>query len=142
VSDAIHTTPEVSGAGAPAADPEAGSVTFAADRVATATDGERDDRRRRPRPWRWAALFVGAYTILGVAWAGSNPPSAAPDEPDHLIKAIGMGRLDIGDDYDEPLPEDPILVRRNLSITRLVDVPADLVPIHYPVLRVPARRHC
>jgi hypothetical protein len=81
--------------------------------------------------WRWAALFVVPYLLLGVAWVFSNPPGAAPDETDHLVKAIGMGRLDIGDDYDEPLPAGPPLVRRNLSITRVIDVPADLVPAGY-----------
>lgn len=81
--------------------------------------------------WRWAALFLVPYLLLGVAWVASNPPGAAPDEPDHLVKAIGMGRLDIGDDLDAPLPDEPLLVRRNLSITRLVDVPADLDPSGY-----------
>jgi len=91
----------------------------------------RPDEATRPRAWRWAALFVAAYVALGVAWAVSNPPAAAPDEPDHLVKAIGMGRLDIGDDDEEPLPDGPPLVRRNLSITRVVDVPAELSPGGY-----------
>ncbi len=81
--------------------------------------------------WRWASLFVAAYLLLGVGWVFSNPPGAAPDEPDHLVKAIGMGRFDIGDEYDEPLPDEPILVRRNLSITRVVEVPADIAPDGY-----------
>jgi predicted membrane protein DUF2142 len=86
---------------------------------------------RRPRAWRWAAAFAAAYLVLGVVWAVANPPAAAPDEADHLIKAIGMGRLDIGDDYDEPLPAAPPLQRRNLSISRVVDVPGDISPDGY-----------
>jgi hypothetical protein len=91
-----------------------------------------DDRARRRAAWRWASLFVAGYLLLGVGWAFSNPPAAAPDEHHHLIKAIGMGRLDIGDEYDEPLPDEPLLVRRNLSITRLVEIPASLDPEAYP----------
>src|SRR5690606_37215304 len=81
--------------------------------------------------WRWAALFTLPYLLLGAAWVVSNPPSAAPDENHHLIKAIGMGRLDIGEAYDEPLPDGPPLTRRNLSITRLVEVPVELAPDGY-----------
>jgi hypothetical protein len=86
----------------------------------------------RREAWRWAALFVACYVALGIGWVFSNPPSAAPDEHHHLIKAIGMGRLDIGDEYDEPLPAEPLLTRRNLSITRLVEIPAKLDPVGYP----------
>lgn len=82
--------------------------------------------------WRWSSAFVACYLLLGVGWVFSNPPAAAPDEPHHLIKAIGMARLDIGDEYDEPLPEQPLPVRRNLSITRIVEIPAKLDPVHYP----------
>jgi hypothetical protein len=94
--------------------------------VSTTTDG---DRGREA--WRWASLFVAAYLLIGVGWVFSNPPGAAPDEPDHLVKAIGMGRFDIGDEYDEPLPDEPVLVRRNLSITRIIDIPAGLAPDGY-----------
>jgi hypothetical protein len=71
------------------------------------------------------------YLLFGIAWVFSNPPGAAPDEPDHLVKALGMGRLDIGRSLDEPLPAGPLLVRRNLSISREVDVPARLAPDGY-----------
>lgn len=93
------------------------------------------DAPDEPRPdrsaLRWAGLFVLPYLLLGVSWVFSNPPGAAPDEPDHLVKAIGMGRLDIGDEYDEPLPDEPILVRRNLSITRIIDIPSSISPAGY-----------
>jgi Predicted membrane protein (DUF2142) len=117
-------------------------VTLAADPEAAGAPPRRDESSdpapdadatpsRRPGAWRWAALFAAAYMVLGLVWVVTNPPAAAPDEADHLIKAIGMGRLDIGDDVDEPLPAGPPLVRRNLSITRVVDVPGELSPDGY-----------
>ena len=42
------------------------------------------------------SLLVLPYLVLGFIWAFSNPPDAAPDEHDHLIKALGAGRLDLG----------------------------------------------
>jgi hypothetical protein len=82
--------------------------------------------------WRWAALFVAGYLLVGVGWVFTNPPAAAPDEPDHLVKAIGMGRLDIGEEYDGPTPADATpLDRRNLSISRVVEIPARLAPDGY-----------
>jgi hypothetical protein len=88
-------------------------------------------RARRSSAWRWAALFVLPYVLVGLAWVFSNPPGAAPDEPDHLVKALGMARLDIGAGLDDPLPSGPPLVRRNQSISRRVDVPARLAPDGY-----------
>lgn len=83
------------------------------------------------RALRWTALVVVAYLVIGLAWLGSNPPAAAPDEPHHLIKALGMANLEIGDEPDAPLPDGPPLVRRNASITRLVEVPSALSPQDY-----------
>ena len=118
---------ELAPAGAPAEDAPAGHG-----RARPAPD-DREPPGAGPRAaWRWAALFALPYLLLGAAWVVSNPPSAAPDENHHLIKAIGMGRLDIGEDYDEPLPDGPPLTRRNLSITRLVEIPVELAPDGYP----------
>jgi Predicted membrane protein (DUF2142) len=124
--------------------PKGAPVTLAADEHVGAEEPGTDPERpatndEAPAPsdgrgraaWRWAGLFVLPYLLVGVAWVFSNPPGASPDEPDHLVKAIGMGRLDIGDDYDRRLPEGPPLRRRNLSITRVVDVPAGIVPEGY-----------
>jgi hypothetical protein len=74
---------------------------------------------------------VVPYVLFGIAWGFSNPPGAAPDEPDHLVKALGMAHLDIGRALESPLPARPLLVRRNLSISREVDVPARLAPDGY-----------
>jgi hypothetical protein len=83
------------------------------------------------RPAAWAALFVLPYLVLMLAWAGSNPPGAAPDEPDHLVKALGMARLDIGREYTGPPSADSLAAERNASISRVVSIPAGLNPAGY-----------
>jgi hypothetical protein len=86
---------------------------------------------RAPNPWRVAALFVLPYLLLGLAWAFSNPPGAAPDESAHLIKALGMAHLDIGTKYEGPASGTRPVDLRNASITRVVSIPARLVPTGY-----------
>lgn len=82
--------------------------------------------------WKAATLFVIPYLILMLAWAFSNPPAAAPDEPDHLVKAIGMARFDIGTEYRGPaLGQGGIGDKRNASISRVITVPARLAPDGY-----------
>lgn len=76
-------------------------------------------------------MFVLPYFLLGVAWIGSNPPGAAPDELDHLTKALGVARLDIGEEYNgPPQARNPVGVR-NASISRLVEIPSQLNPEGY-----------
>jgi predicted membrane protein DUF2142 len=80
---------------------------------------------REAHPWRLALLLVVLpYLLLSVAWAFSNPPSAAPDEQDHLVKALGSGRFQIGM-AAEPLPADakPSVGTRGQSITRIYSIP-------------------
>jgi hypothetical protein len=36
-------------------------------------------------------LLVAAWTVFAVAWIWSNPLGAAPDEPDHYIRALATG---------------------------------------------------
>jgi hypothetical protein len=38
--------------------------------------------------WGW---FTLAFALLGFAWAGANPPAAAPDEHAHFVKAYATG---------------------------------------------------
>ncbi len=85
--------------------------------------------RRRVGATAWAALWCLPYLLLGVAWVFSNPPGAAPDELDHLIKAIGAGRLEIGQEYQGTgeLPKEI----RNDSISRVIAFPAKLDPYEY-----------
>lgn len=91
-----------------------------------------DPSRRRRRPYATAALFVLPYLILMLAWAGSNPPGAAPDEADHLVKALGIGRLHIGETYRGVVsPTASLVQQRNASISRVVTVPGRLAPIGY-----------
>jgi hypothetical protein len=128
--------------------PKGAPVTLAADRHADSPRPDAGDERApadgaaspHPAAWRWAALFVLPYLLLGIAWVFSNPPGAAPDEPDHLVKAMGMGRLDIGDDYEHPLPDAPPMLRRNLSITRVIDLPVGIVPAGYTCYAFHAER--
>jgi hypothetical protein len=88
------------------------------------------DRARRP--YATAALFVLPYLILMVAWAGSNPPGSAPDEPDHLVKALGVARLHIGTAFHGTVPDSARGVqKRNASISRVVPIPARLAPDGY-----------
>lgn len=85
--------------------------------------------RRRPA---WvASLFALPYLLLSLAWLGSNPPGAAPDEYSHLIKSLAIARLDIGVPFTGTVnPSTPFRVR-NASITRMVDIPARLWPVGY-----------
>lgn len=83
-----------------------------------------DTTEREPRSWRWAALFVLPYLLLGVAWTFSNPPGAAPDEPDNLVKALGSRTLGAGEKGPPaPADEESLLVKRNASIAREYSIP-------------------
>jgi hypothetical protein len=104
------------------------------ERLAEAT-GQRANSTRdigRPanslgRSARLALLFVLPYLLLMLVWVASNPPGAAPDESDHLVKALGVGRLTIGTTYTGPVGK-RLLEQRNASISRVVTVPAKLAP--------------
>lgn len=76
---------------------------------------------------RWALLWVLPYLLFGVVWVFTNPPGAAPDETDHLIKAIAAGRLDIGVTFTGQLGED-LVSQRSSSTARTVNIPANLAP--------------
>lgn len=90
-----------------------------------------DLRVAESTPWRLAALLVLPYLVLSLMWAISNPPGAAPDETDHLVKAIGNARGSIGVAAPAlPTGSAPILERNN-STTRSFQVPADLDPTGY-----------
>jgi hypothetical protein len=82
-------------------------------------------------PWRLGILFVLPYLILQLAWLGSNPPGSAPDESDHLVKALGMAHLDIGSKYLGPPVNASDVAQRNASISRVVSIPARLDPHGY-----------
>lgn len=83
------------------------------------------------RPWRIAAVFLVPLFLLCALWAISNPPGAAPDESDHLVKAIGTAGFSIGTP-GEPAPKDaPNVIQRNASITRVFSIPSNLNPTGY-----------
>ncbi|MET3806571.1 hypothetical protein ABIB25_003587 [Nakamurella sp. UYEF19] len=82
--------------------------------------------------WGSAGVFVVPYLILMLSWAFSNPPGAAPDEPDHLVKAIGMSSFDIGSKYTgAAVGNGGIGQQRNASISRVITVPGNLAPVGY-----------
>ncbi|MEP6630305.1 MAG: DUF2142 domain-containing protein, partial [Lapillicoccus sp.] len=85
---------------------------------------------------RITALFLLPYLLLGLFWVFANPPTAAPDENDHLVKALALGHLDIGVPAPLAPPGTTDLGQvRNASITRIVEIPARLSPDAYPCFR-------
>jgi hypothetical protein len=85
----------------------------------------------RDGPWRVAVAVAVPYLFLMISWALSNPPGAAPDEPSHLTKALGVAHLDIGTQYrPDRLPRSRVALR-NVSISRVVTIPANLDPEGY-----------
>jgi len=88
------------------------------------TDEEGGSPTGERQPWRVAALFVVPYLLLGVAWLGSNPAGAAPDENDHLVKALGIARFDIGTDRRRG----DLKERNTSTTTRFVMIPSRLSP--------------
>lgn len=83
----------------------------------------------RPRAaGRVAALFVLPYVVLALVWVFANPAGAAPDENDHLVKALGLARLDIGTQGPPAAADAPLGDVRNDSIARIVRIPARLDP--------------
>lgn len=88
------------------------------------------DHRGERRPLRLAAVFVAPFALLALVWALSNPPAAAPDESDHLTKALGNSVLDFG--TKGPAYEgDDLLLARNASTLRIFDVPSRLIQPGY-----------
>jgi hypothetical protein len=91
---------------------------------------EAPDLRGEKHPWRLAALFVAPFALLALVWALSNPPAAAPDEHDHLTKALGNSVLDFGT-KPPPYRGDDLLLARNASTLRIFDVPSRLIQPDY-----------
>jgi Predicted membrane protein (DUF2142) len=80
---------------------------------------------------RLVALFALPYLLLGLVWALANPAMAAPDEDAHLVKALGLARLDLGVPGPPAVDSSDLGEVRNASITRLVEIPARLDPTGY-----------
>lgn len=77
-------------------------------------------------------LLSVAYGLLLAAWVTTNPPFAAPDEPDHYIRAVGLSRGEIlGRPTTVSIPADAntelrTYVERSSPDFRSVAVPARL----------------
>jgi hypothetical protein len=62
--------------------------------------GEASPSGERPK-WRGTvrhpvALLAAGWALLLFAWAMSNPPFAAPDEPAHYLRAVAVGEGSLG----------------------------------------------
>lgn len=88
------------------------------------------ESHREPRPWRLAAIFTAPFLLLALVWTFSNPPAAAPDENDHLSKALGNSVLDFGT-KGPPYTGDSLLLQRNASTLRIFEVPSRLIQPKY-----------
>ena len=84
--------------------------------------------RPEQRSFRWACILVAPYFLLGIVWLVTNPPGAAPDENDHLVKALGMSNLDIGSRYDGSRQGENPTYSHLASTSRVVKIPARLNP--------------
>ena len=71
---------------------------------------------------------MGAFLLLCLCWIFTNPGGAAPDEPDHLVKAIGNATGQLGHRGAELGPDASWLEERNESTTRVYDIPVRLAP--------------
>jgi predicted membrane protein DUF2142 len=85
-------------------------------------------RRRDPK-----TRFVTGVLLMGLAWAFANPPLAAPDEAEHLIRAVGIEQ---GHLIGAPAPGleigfSPEEIRYDRQTQRAVVVPARLDPLPY-----------
>lgn len=83
---------------------------------------------RGPAAWAPALLSVG-YLLLATAWVFGNPPASAPDEPEHYIRAVSVGRLELLGQPTDATPMRPQDARQAAflhEITRSVAIPATL----------------
>jgi hypothetical protein len=86
-------------------------------------------------------LLVLGLALLSLAWLISDPPSAAPDEPAHYIKALGAGSGDLlgsPGHYATGLDNGPQLAFFN-QLVRGFHVPANLAPPAPCFAHLPAR---
>jgi hypothetical protein len=83
------------------------------------------------RPVAVAATMAAiGFVLLGLGWAGANPPAASPDEHAHLIKAYATatGQID-GQPFDVDVPGEADRTAAWFRDSgRSYDVPARLVP--------------
>ncbi len=93
-----------------------------------------------PTVKKWAAarravggpfLVIAFLASLGVSWVVANPPGYAPDEPEHYLKSVAVGR---GQWFGRPARYGigpgfgPLQLRWINLAARQFDIPAELVP--------------
>lgn len=88
-----------------------------------------DLQTRRPQgPFRATGRLAVAFLFLSLCWVFTNPGAAAPDEPDHLVKALGNATGQLGERGPDLGPDATALQERNASTTRVYKIPERLVP--------------
>ena len=81
---------------------------------------------------RTPAIVIATYAALGLAWAITNAPFAAPDEEAHYVRAIGIGN---GSLVGTPAPAytshafDPLQLAWTRQAARAVAIPPGLSPL-------------
>ncbi len=91
----------------------------------------------RDLPQRAPFVLFAGYLCLGLAWLGSNPPAAAPEEPEHYLRALAIG---LGDLVGQPTSMTPMLPTNAAQAAHLTRVTRSvLVP---PGLEVPPSWFC
>jgi hypothetical protein len=86
------------------------------------------------RAWTAPVVATLAFAVLGTAWALSTPPGAAPDEPSHYVRMVGLARGDLVGERVDPatptpgtLPTPEAIARMNREAGRY-DLPRLLTP--------------
>ncbi len=72
------------------------------------------------------ASFLCGYVVLVGAWVLANPPSAAPDEPAHYVKAVAAGGLEFLGPQPAVVGDEEM--RANARVARYVSIPARFDP--------------
>src|SRR4051794_36842571 len=83
------------------------------------------------RAWAVPAAILAAWGLLLAAWVVGNPPFAGPDEPDHYVRAVGAGELDLsGARGHFTFPSQTASQKRWVDQSgRAYDVPNKLAPL-------------
>lgn len=95
------------------------------------------------RPRSAPVIALAGFSLLVLAWIGTNPMSGVPDEFDHELRALSIGRGDLlGDKLPliEPTPARPVCcaVGNASAISwvqrgaRVVQIPTRLDPVGLP----------
>jgi hypothetical protein len=71
------------------------------------------------RAWTAPVVATLAFVVLRLAWALSTPPGAAPDEPSHYIRMVGLARGDLVGERVDPATPTPGALPTPEAIARM-----------------------